>query len=104
MSDEKINQLLGTWVVVRERRADDTLAFIRPDAELSPTRGGRKNMIILPDGGLDKMSRGPTDRLEKTDSGSWSLNGNTLQLSIPGWEGTYDINTLSETELILGRR
>lgn len=98
------DKLTGTWVEIQERGDESKLFLMRPDADVPPSRGGRRHLELAPEGGLFSFAQGAVDSLESKDQGNWSLNDNTLQLQLKGWEGEYTVETMTDTELILNRR
>ncbi len=102
---EPSEQLVGVWVEIQERSDEGRLVLMRPDADVPPTRGGRRQLELVPKGNVYTKAQGATDRLEEQAEGDWSVSkDNTLQLNLKGWEGDFTIETLSGTELILNRR
>ena len=102
MSDE--NRISGEWVEVSEQAAEGQLVLLRPDAGVPPSRGSRRHLILADQGRANALGQGATDRLESVGGGGWAYEAGALTLSLPGWEGKYDIVTLDDRKLVLRRR
>lgn len=102
MDDPK--RLTGTWVEIQERGSSVRCILMRADANVPPTRGGRRQLELTADGAVRSMAQGATDRMEAAAEGQWQLQDDTLKLNLDGWEGDYDVETMTDTELILHRR
>ena len=94
----------GEWVEVVEQAGKGQLVLLRPDAGVPPSRGGRRHLALADQGRADALGQGATDRLESVGGGGWAVDGGTLTLTLPGWEGTYDIEAIGDCRLILRRR
>lgn len=101
---DHLDNLAGAWIEIRERGDEGRVVLMRPDADVPPTRGGRRRLEIDAQGRVRILEQGATDRMEATASGDWDLHGNTLELKLDGWEGEYVIENMTDTELILKRR
>lgn len=99
-----LDNLPGAWIEIQERGDRDRVVLMRPDADVPPTRGGRRRLEIDEQGRARNFEQGATDRMEPTTSGDWDLNDKTLELKLDGWEGEYVIESMTDTELILHRR
>lgn len=99
-----MEKLVGQWVEVEERGAPDRLVLMRPDADVPLKRGGRRNLDMAPDGAATSLAQGAHDGLEPVAKGQWLEEGEGLKLELEGWEGSYDLDMMTDTELILRRR
>jgi hypothetical protein len=93
----------GKWVEIGEESSGDRMVFFRSGSPIPPARG-RRHLELTEQGGAHGAAPGPTDRLESTGSGGWSLEGDRLDIRVPGWEGEYDIEYVQDNKLILKRR
>ncbi|HID49085.1 MAG TPA: hypothetical protein EYP40_05650 [Chromatiales bacterium] len=101
MTDDPI--LARRWIEIREESKDDILVFRPEDYPVPPARG-RRHLELSAEGQGRALGEGSTDRLETTSEGDWTTDGRTLRLSIPGWEGEYEILDLRDTILSLRKR
>ena len=101
---DHLEKLAGEWVEIREREGKDELVLMRADADVPATRGGRRQLDMNAEGKVRSLAQGASDRMETTASGDWDIKENVLELNLEGWEGTYDIENITDTELILKRR
>jgi hypothetical protein len=97
-------QLAREWVEVGEESEGKRIVLRPSSYSIPPSRGGRRHLELGPSGQGRALGLGATDRLEAKGSGGWSLEGDTLQLELTGWEGTYDIEQLGDEILVLRRR
>lgn len=102
--DRLSGQLTGTWVEIQEQSNSEHTVLRRPDADIPPTRGGRRQLKIAGEGAVHTMAQGASDRMEPKASGGWQLTQDHLELNLDGWEGEYVIESITDTELILHRR
>lgn len=102
MGDE--TNIAGQWVEVAEEAEEGQFVLLRPDAGVPPSRGSRRHLELADQGRASAMGQGAADRLESVGGGGWALEDGTLTLTLPGWEGTYDVETIDEGRLILRRR
>lgn len=93
------------WVELREENEGDRIV-LRPFSAPIPPARGRRSLVLDPQSNAQGRRPGLTDRLVPEDggAGSWSLEGDILTLSAPGWEGRYKIEELSEDRMILIRQ
>ncbi|MEM1128994.1 MAG: hypothetical protein AAGH83_00580 [Pseudomonadota bacterium] len=98
--------LAGTWVEIQELGDGKRSVFKRIEADIPPSRGGRRQLVLSGQegGGVRTRGLGPTDRTEDKGSGAWRVDGKVLVLDVEGWEGAYDIEELSDDTLILQGR
>ncbi len=101
---EHQEMLLGAWVEIQERSDEGRVVLMRPDAGVPPLRGGRRRLEIAAEGHASSMAQGATDRMETSARGAWDLHGDIIGLQLDGWEGEYDVEKMTDTELILNRR
>lgn len=101
---DHLENLAGEWIEIHERGDRDRVVLMRPDADVPPTRGGRRRLEIDAQGRARNFEQGATDRMEPTARGDWDLHDGTLELKLEGWEGEYVIESMTDTELILHRR
>ena len=94
----------GDWVEVAEEAGDGQTVLLRPDAGVPPSRGGRRHLALAEQGRASALGQGATDKLEAVGGGGWALENKTLTLALPGWEGTYEIETMDDSRLVLRRR
>ena len=102
MGDE--TDISGDWVEVVEEAGKGRLVLLRPDAGVPPSRGGRRHLELADQGRADAFGQGATDRLESVGGGGWAVDDGKLTLTLPGWEGTYDIEAIDDRKLVLRRR
>lgn len=97
-------EISGEWVEIVEEAGDGQLVLLRPDAGVPPSRGGRRHLELADQGRASALGQGATDRLESVGGGGWAIENGTLTLTLPGWEGTYDIVAIDDRRLVLRRR
>ena len=102
MGEEK--SISGEWVEVAEKSGDGLLVLLRPDAGVPPSRASRRHLDLAGQGRASALGQGATDRLESVGGGGWVLENGVLTLTLPGWEGTYEIETMDDSRLVLRRR
>lgn len=101
---EHPDKLAGAWIEIQERGQGGRMVLMRSDANVPPSRGGRRRLEINAEGQAWSMAQGATDRMEAIATGGWDLHDDTLELKIDGWEGKYSVENMTDTELILNRR
>lgn len=101
MTDEK--KIAREWVEIREDSKDGSLVFRPIDYPVAPARG-RRHLQLLQAGEGSALEPGPTDRLQSSDKGNWSIDKQILRMNISGWEGDYNIEELQDNILILRKR
>jgi hypothetical protein len=101
MADKE--KLTREWVEVAEE-SDGGAIHLRPSDYPIPPARGRRHLSLEQRGGSEALGAGATDKLESIGSGSWSLDGDTLHVTAPGWEGNYQIEKLTDDLLILRKR
>ncbi len=101
---EHQEKLLGAWVEIQERGDDGRVVLMRPDAGVPPSRGGRRRLEIDAEGHASSMAQGATDRMETSATGAWDMHDDIIDLKLDGWEGEYNVEKMTDTELILNRR
>lgn len=101
---DDIETITGNWVEVAEMAASGQMVFLREDGKVPPSRGARRRLGLDSQGTAQHLGLGATDRVEEKGSGNWELTGTTLTLNITGWEGTYNVEKLTNEELILTMR
>ena len=87
-----------------EKAGEGQLVLLRPDAGVPPSRGSRRHLELADQGHASALGQGATDRLESVGGGGWALEDGTLTLTLPGWEGTYEVEAMDDRKLILRRR
>jgi hypothetical protein len=98
------DDVIGEWVEMKENSRADRLVFQRIDTDISPMRGGRRRLHLMPDGRAEAMAPGAVDKPERTGAGKWARAGSFLHLDLHGWDGNYEIDTVDDRKLILRRR
>ena len=99
MADRKA--LCRDWVEIREESTGDRLV-LRPAGDvLPPSRQPRRRLELAASGEAMGKGQGPTDAPAPESAGSWSCEGDTLHVAMPGWEGNYDIRELTDDRLVL---
>ena len=98
--------LAGVWIEIREDSTDDKVVFRPVDFPIPPSRGGRRQLDLDASGTAKQFQAGPADKPEQAGNGSWSLqdDARTLNISLPGWEGVYDVEEATEDMLVLRRK
>jgi hypothetical protein len=100
---ESRDALVGSWSHAREDDTASTAVFRRSEAEFPPSRRPRVTIELAADGGLRRGDPAPDDGLTLT-TGSWSLDGQRLTLSIEGRpEEHLQIETVDEQQLVLSQ-
>ncbi len=94
-----VHMLTREWVEIREEGGPERLLF-RPTSYKIPPARGRRRLDLREPGQAVAKTPGPTDRLQSS-AGAWSLEGDELRVSAPGWEGAYRIEELTEDKLVL---
>lgn len=87
------------WVEMREESQGDRLVLRPADAPLPPARG-RRGLVLRPGNVAEALSPGAADRSVGTP-GTWSLQGDTLTVSAPGWAGRYRVRFQDPDKLVL---
>ena len=90
------------WVEIREESQGDRLVFRPFEAPIPPARG-RRSLVLKPGHAAESRSPGPTDRAVGA-GGEWEIEGDTLTVTAPGWEGRYRIEELSDDRLVLAKQ
>jgi hypothetical protein len=101
-ADVTSDKLLGRWAHSHEEGQSNGLVFRPADFAFPPSRG-RTTLVFAAGGDLQVEGPGPDDR-RRTTSGRWSLQGNILTTTAPGWSGAFDIEAVDERALVLRRR
>ena len=96
-------QVTGEWVEIAEKGGDGRLVFYRAGSDI-PTARGRRQLHLHDQGHAETEAPGPTDKSESSGSGGWILDGDTIHIRVPGWEGEYEIENVQDNQLILRRR
>ena len=102
MTDEP--KLSRDWVELREESAGDRVVFCPASDALPPSRRPRRRLELAASGGASGKGSGPGDATVLESSGSWSREGQTLHVALPGWDGDYDISELTDNRLVLTKR
>lgn len=100
------NRIAREWVEIREESKDSSFIFRPIDYPIPPARGRRHLKLIQQgkqkaEGVGEGLESGPTDKMEAASIGSWKVNKKILYVSIPGWEGKYQIEELQDDILVL---
>ena len=99
MADRKA--LCRDWVEMREESSGNRLV-LRPAGDvLPPSRQPRRRLELAASGAAMGKGQGPTDAPVPESAGSWSSEGETLHVILPGWDGNYDIRELTDDRLVL---
>ncbi len=101
---EHLDKFAGAWVEIQERGDSGRMVLMRSNANVPPSRGDRRRLEINAEGQAWSLAQGATDRLEAAAAGAWDMHDNTIELKLDGWEGEYDVENMTDTELILNRR
>ena len=97
-------KLSRDWVELGEESAGDMMVF-RPSGEVfPPSRVARRRLELAASGEAISKGQGPTDATVAESLGSWSCEGKTLHVALPGWDGDYDISELTDDRLVLRKR
>lgn len=93
------------WVEIREESEGDRIVLRSFSSPIPPARG-RRSLVLDPESTAQGRKPGLTDRLvpEEGGAGFWSLEGDILTVSAPGWEGRYKVEELSEDRMTLIRQ
>jgi hypothetical protein len=97
-ADVTSDKLLGRWAHSHEEGQGNRLVFRPADFAFPPSRG-RTTLVFAAGGDLQVEGPGPDDR-RRTTSGRWSLQGNILTTTAPGWSGAFDIEAVDERALV----
>jgi hypothetical protein len=92
------------WVEVQEESSGNRIILRPMDYPVAPTRGGRRHLDLSQGGAARNLAQGPSDALSMVSKGGWSLQDNTLQLDLEGWNGAYEIQEIGDQILVLHRR
>jgi hypothetical protein len=95
--------LAREWVEIREESGEGRVV-LRPSTHPLPPARGRRRLDLRTEGKAVPKAPGPTDQLQASGAGEWSLEGNTLHLTAPGWSGDYLILEVTEDVLVLQRK
>ncbi|RCW84065.1 hypothetical protein [Paracoccus lutimaris] len=102
MKDEA--ELCRDWVEIHEESGGDVMVF-RPSSDiLPPSRRVRRRLELASSGAATGKAAGPNDAPVAESAGSWSREGRTLHVALPGWSGDYDISELTDDRLVLKKR
>ena len=101
MTDE--TKLQQTWVEMSELSSDGKIVLKSPEADIPRSRAPRRQLDLSGQGRATQMSGSPNDALVEDGRGDWRLDGTSLQLTLKDWEGTYEVEELSDDTLILRR-
>lgn len=99
-------KLARTWVQIDEESNGKRLVFRPLEYPIPPRRGGRAQLALGQGGMAQKSGAGFDDRIVSQGIGDWSVGegGNVLELSLPGWEGNYEVKELGKDILVLQKR
>ncbi|BCH22067.1 MULTISPECIES: hypothetical protein [unclassified Mesorhizobium] len=97
-----IKKMTKNWVEVREESSPGRIV-LRPDSYNLPPARGRRHLDLSSRSQALAKSPGPADKLESV-AGTWSVDGDELHLSAPGWEGHYSIEQLTEDLLVISKK
>ena len=96
--------LMREWVEM-EQDPDGRTVTLRPaDHDLPPSRMPRRRLDLRRGGEATALAAGAADAIERQAVGSWQRDGQDLTLDLPGWEGDYRIERLTEEMLVLRHR
>ncbi|MBN8412737.1 hypothetical protein LCL99_07035 [Halomonas denitrificans] len=97
--------LCGDWVEVKEEGVNGCMILRHPDSPaIAPSRMPRRRLCLHPDGSAECYGGSASDRPCRDATGHWQQQGQKLQLTLPGWEGDYDIDAVEEDILIITKR
>ena len=92
--------LVGAWTHSHEEDHDGIQVFRPGDLELPPSRG-RTSFTLRSDSTAAAGTPGPADAGSTTDGGTWQLDGDVLNVRVPGWTATYEVVTADSAQLEL---
>lgn len=101
MSPDLRYTLQATWLHSHEEDANDRLVFRGRDFAFPPSRG-RTGFTLKPDGVAEVVRPGPDDR-RRTASGQWTLAGRRLEVTAPGFSGSFEVETIDDQRLVVRR-
>lgn len=96
--------LARQWAEIHEEKRPGYLVWREVSVPMPPTRKPRRRLCLHADGHAELLVGSPTDSLQREAEGCWSCGGRVLHLTLPGWEGDYEIETLALDTLVLCRR
>ncbi len=99
-----VSRLRKTWVEIRELGDGSKIVLKCLDDDIPMSRAPRRQLDLAPEGQVSLLEGSPTDQHEQTGTGEWRSDGQTLELNLKDWEGSYEIKELSDNTLILQRR
>jgi hypothetical protein len=89
------------WVHSHEEDTQRELVF-RPASYSFPPSRGRSAFELRADGSYAESAPGPTDRPEESEGGTWSLEGDVLELRAPdGSLRTLKVETAEPDRLVV---
>lgn len=92
--------LAREWVEMREESGAGRMV-LRPSTHNLPPARGRRRLDLGIGGEAIPKKPGPTDQLATAGAGGWSMEGDTLRLTAPGWAGDYRILEVTDDVLVL---
>ncbi|KJZ17261.1 MULTISPECIES: hypothetical protein [Halomonas] len=96
--------LCGDWIEMREEGIGDCTVLRHPDSPaVTPSRMPRRRLCLHQDGAVELHTGDAADRLACDARGQWRRDGDQLHLTLPGWDGDYDIDALEDDLLIITR-
>ena len=95
--------LVREWVEMREESGEGRIV-LRPSTHTLPPARGRRRLDLRTEGKAIPKAPGPTDQLQASGAGGWSIEGDTLRLTAPGWDGDYRVLEVTQDVLVLQRK
>jgi hypothetical protein len=92
--------LVGSWSHSHEEDDEGVQVFRPVDYDFPPARG-RESFTLRPDGTAVAGLPGPDDRGISTDEGTWQLQGDVLNIRVPGWTASYEVVSTAPQRLEL---
>ena len=87
------DELVGRWVHSHEEDTADFVVYRNSDYPFPPSRG-RRAITLEKEGVAIAEYPGPDDRPARS-TGTWTLNGDILTISTPGWSHTFKLVEIS---------
>ena len=87
------DELVGRWVHSHEEDTADLVVYRNAEYPFPPSRG-RRAFTLEKEGVAIAEFPGPDDRTARSE-GSWTLHGDILTISTPGWSHAFKLADIS---------
>jgi len=87
------DELVGKWIHSHEEDTADLVVYRNADYPFPPSRG-RRAITLEKEGVAIAEYPGPDDRQARS-TGTWTLHGDILTISTPGWSHTFKLVEIS---------